>query len=79
MDEQLKIKFETLSKKFKALDNSKAKLKKVAGMVNRDENLFSTITKEVSRNLDNFFQIYQKLNEDEKLKYDEFMKKTNKK
>tara|TARA_B100000900_G_C20184919_1_gene555473 strand:- start:129 stop:284 length:156 start_codon:yes stop_codon:yes gene_type:complete len=51
----------------------------VAGRVNRDENLVSTITKEVSRNLDNFFQIYQKLNEDEKLKYDEFMKKTNKK
>ena len=48
-------------------------------MVDRDENLVSTITKEVSRNLDNFFQICQKLNEDEKLKYDEFMKKTNKK
>ena len=42
---------------------------------NFDENIVSTITKEVSRNLDNFFQIYQKLNEDEKLKYDEFMKK----
>ena len=79
MNEQQKIKFETLSKKFKLLDNSKAKLKKMAGMVDRDENLVSTITKEVSRNLDNFFQIYQKLNEDEKLKYDEFMKKTYKK
>ena len=48
-------------------------------MIDRDKNLVSTITKEVSRNLDNFFQIYQKLNEDEKLKYDEFIKKTYKK
>ena len=79
MDEQLKIKFETLSHLFKKWNQAQAKLKEALDQVDTDENSVSTFTKQVTFHLRKFRKSYETLSEDEKLKFHDFLNKTDKK
>jgi len=79
VDEQQKIKFETLSHLFQHWNEAQDSLAEEVYKDVRDENLVSTFTKQVTFHLRRFRKSYEKLSEDEKLKFHEFLKKTDKK
>ena len=79
MDEQQKIKFETLSHLFKKQNQAHAKLTEALDQVDTDENSVSTFSKQLTFHLRKFRKSYETLSEDEKLKFHEFLKKTDKK
>ena len=79
MDEQQKIKFETLSHLYKHWNEAQNSLAEEVNKDVRDENLVSTFLKQVTFHLRRFTKSYEKLSEDEKLKFHEFLKKTDKK
>ena len=79
MDQKLKIKFETLSHLFKHWNEAQDTLAEELDKDVRDENLVSTFAKQVTFHLRKFTKSYKKLSEDEKLKFHEFLKKTDKK
>ena len=79
MDEKLKIKLETLSNLFKKLSQAQAKLTEALDQVDTDENSVSTFLKQVTFHLRKFRKSYETFSEDEKLKFHEFLKKTDKK
>ena len=78
MDEQLKIKFETLSHLFKKWNQAQAQLTEALDQVDTNENLVSTFSKQVTFHLRNFRKTYETLSEDEKLKFHKLLKKTEK-
>jgi len=79
VDEQQKIKFETLSHLFKQWNEVQDSLGEEVDKDVRDENLVSTLAKQVSFHLRKFTKSYKTLSEDEKLKFHEFLNKTSKK
>ena len=79
MDQKLKIKFETLSHLFIHWNEAQDSLAEKLDRDVRDENLVSTFTKQVTFHLRKFTKSYEPLSEDEKLKFHEFLKKTDKK
>ena len=79
MDENLKIKFETLSLLFKHLNEAQDSLVEELDKDVRNKNLVSTFTKQVTFHLKKFRKSYETLSEDEKLKFHEFLKKKDKK
>ena len=78
MDENLKIKFETLSLLFKHLNEAQDSLVEELDKDVRNKNLVSTFTKQVTFHLKKFRKSYETLSEDEKLKFHEFLKKRTK-
>ena len=79
MNEQLKIKFETLSHLFKHWNEAQISLAEELDKDDRVENLVSTFTKEVTFHTREFRKSYETLSEDEKLKFHDFLNKTDKK
>ena len=63
MDEQQKIKFETLSHLFKKWDQAQVQLKEALDQVDTDENSVSTLSKQVTFHLRKFRKSYETLSE----------------